>query len=58
MRRSQQPIARGFNIIIDTEYDSAIALSEIALKDLNRAFINIIDRACFAVFQKQKNGQQ
>ncbi|MEG4029477.1 MULTISPECIES: hypothetical protein [unclassified Microcoleus] len=27
IRRSQQPISRRFNIIIYTEYDSAIALS-------------------------------
>ncbi len=43
---------------IYTEYESAIALSEVAFPDLTRAFINILDSACYDVFQKQKNWQQ
>ncbi|MBD0308405.1 MAG: hypothetical protein ICV80_09840 [Microcoleus sp. T1-bin1] len=43
---------------IYTEYESAIALSEVAFSDLTRAFINILDSACYGVFQKQKSWQQ
>ena len=35
-----------------------IALSEVAFSDLTRAFINILDSACYGVFQKQKNCQE
>jgi hypothetical protein len=55
---SQQAIARSFNVTIYTEYESAIALSEVAFSELTRAFINILDSACYAVFQKQKSWQQ
>ena len=43
---------------IYTEYESAIALSEVAFPCLTRAFINILDSACYGVFHKQKNRQQ
>lgn len=43
---------------IYTEYESAIALSEVAFSEITRAFINILDSACYAVFQKQKSWQQ
>jgi hypothetical protein len=55
---SQQAIARSFNVTIYTEYESAIALSKVAFPKLTRAFINILDSACYAVFQKQKSWQQ
>lgn len=42
---------------IYTEYESAIALSEVAFS-IARAFLNILDSACYAVFQKPKNWQQ
>ena len=50
--KSQQAIARSFNVTIYTEYESAIALSEVAVSELTPAFINILDSACYAVFQK------
>ena len=43
---------------IYTEYESAIALSEVAFPEIARAFINILDSAGYAVFQKQKTWQQ
>jgi len=49
---------RSFNVTIYTDYESAIALSEVAFSDLTRAFINILDSACYAVFQKPKSWQQ
>ncbi|MEG4960100.1 MULTISPECIES: hypothetical protein [unclassified Microcoleus] len=58
VRRSQQPIPRRFNIIIYTEYDSAIAFSKVPRSELNRALINIINNACYGVFEKPKNGQK
>ena len=47
-----------FNVTIYTEYESAIALSEVVFSDLTPAFINILDGACYGVFQKPKNWQQ
>ncbi|MEG4629508.1 hypothetical protein QUB56_07760 [Microcoleus sp. AR_TQ3_B6] len=52
---SQQAIALRINVTIYTEYESAIALSEVAFPELTCAFINILDSACYAVFQKPKS---
>jgi C4-dicarboxylate-specific signal transduction histidine kinase len=54
---SRRSLDRSFNVTIYTEYESAIALSEVAFS-LTRAFINILDSACYGVFQKQKSCQQ
>ena len=43
---------------IYTEDERAIALSGVAFSESTRAFINILDSAGYAVFQKQKNWQQ
>jgi hypothetical protein len=51
----QQAIALRFNVTIYTEYESAIAVSEEAFSELTRAFINILDSGCYAIFQKQKS---
>ncbi|MEG3842283.1 ATP-binding sensor histidine kinase [Microcoleus sp. herbarium14] len=56
--QSRRSLDSSFNVTISSEYDSTIALLEVAFSDLNRAFINIIDNACYAVFQKQKSWQQ
>ncbi len=55
---SRRSLALRFNVTIYTEYESAIALSEVAFPELTRAFINILDSAGYAVFQKQKIWQQ
>jgi hypothetical protein len=55
---SRRSLDRSFNVTIYTEYESAIALSEVVFSDLTPAFINILDGACYGVFQKQKNWQQ
>jgi nitrogen-specific signal transduction histidine kinase len=55
---SRRSLDRSFNVTIYTEYESAIALSEVAFSELTRAFINILDSACYGVFQKQKICQQ
>jgi hypothetical protein len=51
-RRSLDP---SFNVTIYTEYESAIALSEVAFSEITRAFINILDSAFYAVFQKPQS---
>ncbi|MEG3957410.1 hypothetical protein [Microcoleus sp. herbarium2] len=63
LARSRRSLDRRFNVTIYTEYESAmyestIALSEVAFSESTRAFINVLDSADYAVFQKQKNWQQ
>lgn len=58
LAHSRISLDRSFNVTIYTEYESAIALSEVAFPELTRAFINILDSAGYAVFQKQKIWQQ
>ena len=55
---SRRSLDRSFNVMIYTEYESAIDLSEVAFPEIARAFINILDSAGYAVFQKQKSWQQ
>ncbi|MEG4293048.1 hypothetical protein Q5692_29865 [Microcoleus sp. C2C3] len=55
---SRRSLDRSFNVTIYTEYERAVALSEVAFSEIARAFINILDSAGYAVFQKQKNCQQ
>ncbi len=43
-----------FNITIHTEYDPALVSIEASSSDLSRAFINLIDNACYAVYYKQR----
>jgi two-component system, NtrC family, sensor kinase len=50
-RRAKMP---EFNVTIHTDYDSAIVSIEASPSDLSRAFINLIDNACYAVYQKQQ----
>ncbi|GAB4175551.1 MAG: AAA family ATPase [Coleofasciculaceae cyanobacterium] len=47
-----------FNAVICKDYDDSIAQLEVVPSDLNRAFINAIDNACYAIQAKQKNFQQ
>jgi two-component system NtrC family sensor kinase len=58
LAHSRISLDRNFNVTIYTEYESAIALSEVAFPEITRAFINILDSAGYAVFQKQKIWQQ
>jgi predicted ATPase/signal transduction histidine kinase/tRNA A-37 threonylcarbamoyl transferase component Bud32 len=43
-----------FNISIETSYDSSIEPIEVFVQDISRAFINIINNACYAAFAKKK----
>ncbi|MDZ7359539.1 MAG: ATP-binding protein [candidate division KSB1 bacterium] len=43
-----------FNIKIEKDYDSSIGRIEIFPQDLSRAFLNLINNACYATHQKKK----
>ncbi|MCG3154925.1 MAG: Adaptive-response sensory-kinase SasA [bacterium] len=43
-----------FNITIEKEYDETIGKLEVVPQDLSRVFLNLINNACYAAYQKQK----
>ena len=45
---------KDFNISIETTYDASIGQIEIVPQDINRAFINLINNACYAAHTKKK----
>ena len=53
-RRSKN---NNFNVTMHKDYDDSIGQVNVVSADLNRAFINIIDNACYAVEAKQKHYQ-
>lgn len=53
-KRAQFP---DFNVTFQTNYDAAIGLVEVSPSDLSRAFINLIDNACYAVYKKQQQDE-
>ena len=55
LAHSRISLDRSFKVTIYTEYESAIALSELAFPELTRAFINILNSAGYGVFQKHNN---
>jgi hypothetical protein len=55
LAHSRISLDRSFNVMIYTEYESAIALSKVAFSEITRAFINILNSAGYGVFQKHKN---
>jgi PAS domain S-box-containing protein len=55
---SRRAIDNRFNATIHKDYDSSIGQLEVMSSDLNRAFINLIDNACYAVQAKQKHYPQ
>ncbi|HEY9833158.1 MAG TPA: AAA family ATPase, partial [Stenomitos sp.] len=54
---SKRAIDSQFNVVICKDYDDSIGQWEVVSGDLNRAFINMIDNACYAVQAKQKHYQ-
>ncbi|AOY84166.1 response regulator [Moorena producens JHB] len=44
-----------FNVTIKTDYNDSIGQLELVSSDISRAFINIIENACYALQSKQKN---
>lgn len=45
----------GFNITIETDYDSTLPEMAVVSQDLNRALINIVDNACYAAYTKKQH---
>lgn len=43
-----------FSITIEKEYDESIDKLEVVPQDLSRVFLNMVNNACYAAFQKQK----
>ena len=43
-----------FNIKIETDYDNSIGLVEVVPQDLSRVFLNILNNACDAAYEKKK----
>jgi len=43
-----------FNITIEKDYDGSIGQLEVVPQDLSRVFLNVVNNACYAAFQKQK----
>lgn len=50
-KRAQFP---DFHVAIYTDFDAAVGQLEVVPGDLSRAFINLIDNACYAVHKKQQ----
>ncbi|WNZ23437.1 response regulator [Leptolyngbya sp. NK1-12] len=50
-RRAQFP---DFNVTIETDHDATLGFVNVAPSDLSRAFINLIDNACYAVYKQQQ----
>jgi histidine kinase len=47
-----------FNVVICKDYDENLGQWDVVIGDLNRAFINLIDNACYAVCDRQKDCNQ
>ncbi|MBP0017673.1 MAG: GAF domain-containing sensor histidine kinase [Cyanobacteria bacterium SBLK] len=55
---SRKASKKGIHINIQTQYDNSVGLIDVAEGDLSRAFINLIDNACYALETKYKTGNQ
>jgi signal transduction histidine kinase len=42
-----------FNISIETDFDDSLELVDAIAQDISRVFLNIIDNACYAAYQKK-----
>jgi signal transduction histidine kinase len=48
-----------FNVTIEKNYDEAVGQLSVLPQDLSRVFLNLINNACYAAFQKQRaNGEE
>ena len=45
-----------FNITIEKDYDKTLEKINVVPQDISRVFLNIINNACYAAFDKKKNG--
>jgi signal transduction histidine kinase len=47
--RAQDP---SFNIKLETSYDPAVGIMNVVPQDLSRAFLNVVNNACYAAHQR------
>lgn len=43
-----------FNLAFDNDYDDSIGLIQASPQDLSRVFLNIVNNACYAIYQRQQ----
>ena len=48
---------QSFNVKIETEFDPAVGKVRVVPQDLSRAFLNIVNNACYAANEKRKGAQ-
>ncbi len=54
--RGQDP---AFNVGLDTDYDSAVGMVRAVPQDLCRVFVNLLNNACYAAYEKRRElGEQ
>jgi signal transduction histidine kinase len=46
---------QSFNVKIETEFDPAVGKMNVVPQDLSRAFLNIVNNACYAAFDKRRS---
>ena len=47
---------QSFNVKIETEFDPAVGKVSVVPQDLSRAFLNIVNNACYAAYDKRRSG--
>jgi len=51
---SRRAIEPDFDIVLETDYDERIGSIEVVPSDLNRAWINLVDNACYVAMAKRR----
>lgn len=49
---------KDFNISVEEQYDEGIPLQSVVPQDLSRAVLNVMNNACYAVWEKSQTGQK
>jgi ligand-binding sensor domain-containing protein/signal transduction histidine kinase len=48
---------QSFNVKIETDFDPAVGKLSVVPQDLSRAFLNIVNNACYAAFDKKRSAK-
>ena len=48
--RANEP---GFNLTLEEDYDKSLGLVNVVPQNLSRAFLNLVNNACYAIYEKQ-----
>jgi ligand-binding sensor domain-containing protein/signal transduction histidine kinase len=48
---------QSFNVKIETDFDPSVGNVSVVPQDLSRAFLNIVNNACYAAFEKKKTSR-